>query len=113
MNNNLKNEDVINDVADVIKIGTERMNGQLTSFNQKYGYGIVDIKSLYKKILSSTGYITDDGTPINRTNFFSNDGINPTPLGQAVIANEVIKTINQTYKADIPLISVREYLSLK
>ncbi len=113
LNNNLKSEDVINDVADVIKIGTERMNGQLTSFNQKYGYGIVDIRSLYKKILSIAGYITDDGTPINRTNFFSNDGINPTPLGQAVIANEVIKTINQTYKADIPLISVREYLSVK
>lgn len=113
LNNNLKNEDVINDVADVIKIGSERMNGQLLSFNQKYGYGIVDIRSLYKKILSSTGYTTDDGTPINRTNFFSNDGINPTPLGQAVIANEVIKTINQTYKADIPLISVREYLSVK
>lgn len=113
LNNNLKNEDVINDVADVIKIGSERMNGQLLSFNQKYGYGIVDIRGLYKKILSVAGYITDDGTPINRTNFFSLDGINPTPLGQAVIANEVIKTINQTYKADIPLISVREYLSLK
>ncbi len=98
---------------DDIQLGTQRMNGQLKSFNQKYGYGIVDIRSLYKKILSSAGYITDDGTPINRTNFFSNDGINPTPLGQAVIANEVIKTINQTYKADIPFISVREYLGLK
>ncbi len=117
-NNNLGRDDVFNDETfsgriDAIKVGTQRMNDQLISFNKKYGYGIVDIRSLYKKILSSTGYTTDDGTPINRTNFFSNDGINPTPLGQAVIANEVIKTINSFYKMEIPLIPTREYLNIK
>ena len=112
-NNNLGRNDVLNDVENRINTSIERMNNQIINFNKKYGYGIVDIQGLYKKILSVAGYITDDGTPINRTNFFSLDGINPTPLGQALIANEVIKTINSTYKSDIPLISVREYLNLK
>lgn len=99
--------------ADYVNIGTQRMNDQLLNFSKKWGFGIVDIRSLYKKIIGKTGFIADDGSVINTTNFFSNDGINPTPLGQAVIANEVIKTINATYKTDIPLISVREYLSVK
>lgn len=100
------------DVAD-IKLGTQRMNDQLSNFSKKWGYGVVDIKSLYKKILSGTGYLANDGTLIDSNNFFSSDGINPTPLGQAVIANEVIRTINATYKTEIPLISVREYLGTK
>lgn len=96
-----------------LQLGTKRMNDQLINFNKKYGYGIVDIRSLYKKIASREGFNTDDGILINIANFFSNDGINPTILGQVVIANEVIKTINLTYKVDIPLISVREYLNVK
>lgn len=91
----------------------ERMNGQLLSFNKKYGYPIVDIRRVYKSITSATGFKADDGTLINTKNFFSSDGINPTPLGQAVIANEVIKTINATYQTQIPLIGMQVYLDVK
>lgn len=40
--------------------------------------------------------------------FFSLDGMYPSAIGQAMIANEVIKTINKAYNMDIPLISIRE-----
>jgi hypothetical protein len=74
---------------------------------------IVDINSLYKKIMTGA-YTTDDGVKVDANwktgNFFSSDGIYPTAFGQAVIANEVIKTINQHYKLTIPLINTRFFL---
>lgn len=74
---------------------------------------VVDIYSLYKKIIAGT-YTTDDGVKVDPDwktgNFFSADGIYPTAFGQAVIANEVIKTMNQFYKLNIPLVETRFYL---
>ena len=74
---------------------------------------MVDMYNLYKKILAGT-YTTDDGIKVNPDwktgNFFSSDGIYPTAFGQAVIANEVIKTMNQFYKLTIPLVDTRFFL---
>jgi hypothetical protein len=74
---------------------------------------IVDLYGIYKRILTNT-YVTGDGVKVNPDwktgNFFSADGIYPTAFGQAVITNEVIKTINQHYKLSIPLIDTRFFL---
>ena len=74
---------------------------------------VVDIYGLYKKIIAGT-YTTDDGVKVDanwaKGNFFSADGIYPTAFGQAVIANEVIKTINQHYKLAVPLVDTRFFL---
>jgi hypothetical protein len=74
---------------------------------------VADIYGLYKKIMAGT-YTTDDGVKVDadwvKGNFFSADGIYPTAFGQAVIANEVIKTINQHYKLTIPLVETRFFL---
>lgn len=37
---------------------------------------------------------------------FSLDGLHPAPLGQAVLANEFIASINQAYNCDIPYIKI-------
>lgn len=90
-----------------------KFNSETESLSKSFNFPIVDINSLYKKILRGT-YITDDGVKVDgsysKGNFFSTDGIYPTAFGQAVIANEVIKALNGHYKMDIPLISTREYL---
>lgn len=74
---------------------------------------IVDLYGIYKRILINT-YVTGDGVKVNPDwktgNFFSADGIYPTAFGQAVIANEVIKTMNQFYKLSIPLVETRFFL---
>ena len=74
---------------------------------------IVDLYGIYKRILTNT-YVTADGVKVNPDwktgNFFSADGIYPTAFGQAVIANEVIKTINQHYKLSIPTVDTRFFL---
>ncbi|MBC8153373.1 MAG: hypothetical protein H7Z72_10715 [Bacteroidetes bacterium] len=72
----------------------------------------MDLELIYSQIHRGR-YTTGDGLQIDgslRGNFFSSDGISPTALGQAVIANEVIKAINGTYQTSIPAISIRSYV---
>lgn len=80
---------------------------------KELNWPIVDIYGLYKNIFTGT-YVTNDGVKVDanwqKGNFFSADGINPTAFGQAVIANEVIKTMNQHYKLSIPLVETRFFL---
>ena len=80
---------------------------------KEINWPIVDMYSIYKKILAGT-YSTDDGVKVNpdwqKGNFFSADGIYPSAFGQAVIANEVIKTMNQFYKLNIPLVETKFFL---
>ena len=54
---------------------------------------MVDIASIYEKINNST-YISDEGRKVIDKEFFSSDGLYPSAYGQAIIANECIKTIN-------------------
>lgn len=79
------------------------------------GVPVVDLNGLYKQILSGQ-YVTHDGLRIDpsfpKGNFFSADGLYPTALGQAVIANEWIKTLNAYYEVTIPLISTRQFSNL-
>jgi hypothetical protein len=76
----------------------------------KYNLAVVDLHALYSKILSGT-YVTDHGVKVNPAwpegNFFSADGLYPTALGQAIIANECIRTMNAHYTMDIPLVDTR------
>ncbi len=90
-------------------------NKQTASFAKIFNAPLVDLYSLYEKILKDS-YVTDDGVKVESKlngNFFSSDGIHPTAFGQSVIANEVIKAINAQYKMEIPLITTKEYLQTK
>ena len=72
---------------------------------------LVDLEKIYAQI-HLQNYLSNDGFKIDgggRGNFFSSDGIYPTAIGQGVIANEVIKAINITYKSAIPLINLNDY----
>ena len=83
---------------------------------KRYSLGIVDLRTLFSKIIKG-GYVTDDGIKVDASypngNFFSSDGINPTAFGQAVIANEFIRTINKETGTVIPFIPTGHYLGLK
>lgn len=89
-------------------------NSLLSTWGKEFSYPIVDLFSLYEQIASGN-YTTADGVKVNpsfpNSNFFSQDGIHPTPLGQAIIANEYIKTINQFYKLNISLVPTKELLT--
>jgi lysophospholipase L1-like esterase len=55
----------------------------------------------YNGIKYTTEYVTGGA--------FSLDGIHPTPRGYALIANEIIRTINARYKSNMPLLEVNKY----
>jgi hypothetical protein len=72
---------------------------------------IVDLEKIYSQV-NANSYISNDGFKVTgggRGNFFSSDGLYPSAIGQAVIANEVIKAINTTYKSNIPLINLSDF----
>jgi hypothetical protein len=77
------------------------------------------LNSLYTKIKNKTytvNGLTFESSPLTG-GFFSLDGINPTPRGSAVIANEIIKVINENYKNSlktaIPSLDVSKFEGLK
>lgn len=82
----------------------------ITYVSQKYSIPIVDINKLYEQIGNGT-YISEGGRRVSDKEFFSTDGIYPSAYGQAIIANECIKTINSFYKTSIPLIKTDYYLN--
>lgn len=87
-------------------------NPKIKEYAEKHNLAVVDLYETYEKIHAGS-FVTDDGYPIDGTmkgNFFSSDGIYPTALGQAVVANEVIKAINEKYQSKIPLIHIREFV---
>ena len=80
---------------------------------KRYNLPLVDLFTLYEEI-NAGKFISHDGIRVDPTfdtgNFYSADGVFPTPFGNAIIANEVIRTINAFYKTNIELIPTREYL---
>ncbi|MCF8423553.1 MAG: hypothetical protein K9H41_04350 [Bacteroidia bacterium] len=74
------------------------------------GLAFVDVNALFTKI--KNGYVYN-GVTINANfvsgGFYSLDGLNLTPRGNALIANEFIKSINTTYSSTIPQINANKY----
>ena len=83
-------------------------NTEIELFSKRFNYPIVDIKGLYEKVIKGT-FVSNDGLAVTSKDFFSTDGIYPSALGQACIANEVIKVMNTTYKTTIPLINIKAF----
>ncbi len=108
----LENADVIDPWEFNNNTGAIRgYNNYIRRTAQKAGLAIVDLEKIYGQI-HNNNYVSADGFKIDgspKGNFFSADGIYPTAIGQAVIANEVIKSINATYKSSIPLINLKDY----
>lgn len=87
-------------------------NGLIRFQAAKHAVPVVDLQALYARILGG-GYVTDDGVKVDPAypggNFFSHDGLYPSALGQAVIANEWIRVINQHYQTRIPLVNTVQF----
>lgn len=88
-------------------------NIELDILAERYNFPVADLHGLFKKIREGK-FTTDDGVHVEFKypggNFYSHDGFYPTAFGQAVIANEFIRALNQHYGMKIPLIKTREYL---
>ncbi|MDZ7935534.1 MAG: SGNH/GDSL hydrolase family protein [Emticicia sp.] len=120
MNFPLSPEEVLDkDEISIIASRLSDFNGVLKLEAEKRGIILVDLNSIYSQVKSKT--YTVNGLKFDNSlftgGFFSLDGINPTPRGSAVIANEIIKVINENYKNSlktaIPSLDVSKFEALK
>lgn len=116
----LTSEEVLDkDEISIIASRLSDFNGILKFEAEKRGIVLVDLKGLYAQVKSKTYSV--NGVKFDNSlftgGFFSLDGINPTPRGSAVIANEMIKVINENYKNSlktaIPSLDVSKFEALK
>lgn len=93
----------------------------ITNYNQtindlavQYDIAIADIHGLYQRVLNGVLYNgVDTNSEFVTGGFFSLDGRNPTPKGNAFIANEIIKALNEKYNAKIPYCDPGDYMSVE
>ncbi len=79
---------------------------------------VVDIAGLFRQAVTQ-GISTPDGQNLRPAlaatfqgfGIFSLDGVHPNAKGHAIVANEIIKVLNQRFNASIPLIGTRNLSS--
>ncbi len=87
-------------------------NNAISNAARANGFALVDFYNFFKKIKESeaTGGTVIDGIRFTTTyvtgNLISLDGLHPTSRGQALIANEFIKSINSNFNANVPLVNL-------
>lgn len=91
---------------------TTAYNAAILNMANNFGFGLVDIHTLFNTIRQSdfTGGYRVNGITFRTAyitgGLFSLDGVHPTSQGHALIANEFIKVINSKFNANIPAINV-------
>lgn len=97
-----------------IKARVSEYNLIIESLAAQYNIAVADINSVYQSAVNEFIY---NGVSTNAEfvtgGFFSLDGRNPSPKGNAAIANEIIKAINIKYNAKIPYCDLGDYYSVK
>ncbi len=100
------------DEVSAIKARTEQINSFLKNVSSTYNIPVLDINSLLKKATKEG--INVGGVKLTSAfltgGLFSLDGVHPSSVGHAIVANEFIQLINQTYGYDIPLINLYDFL---
>lgn len=89
---------------------TNAFNQIITDNATKHNLALVDMNAYMKSL---TAGITWNGVTYTTTfvtgGAFSLDGIHLTPRGYALAANEILRVINQQYKASIPAVDINKY----
>jgi lysophospholipase L1-like esterase len=90
------------------KTATDNFNSTIALVASANGFGLVDINSFFNSIAANG--IVENGVGFSTAFFvgglFGLDGVHPTSRGQAIIANEFLKVINNKFGASYPLIDV-------
>lgn len=78
------------------------------------GFQVFDVYTLFNQLQNG---VTQDGVTVNTNyitgGFFSLDGIHPTPRGNALITDELIKVINAKYGSNLPALDISKYNGVK
>lgn len=94
------------DIAGKISARVDAINAKLQALGAKYGT-VYDLAALFRKIAKS-GYQVNARTLTGEFlgGFYSLNGYYPGATGQAIIANEILTTLNRSYGSNYPMIDV-------
>jgi len=105
-----------NEIA-IITAATDSYNDQIQQLASSYDLAIVDFRKISINLAYLYPSLVFDGVTVtNRLvtgNFYSTDGLTPTPLGNAILANYFIQAINKHYNAQVPEVVVSDYPAVK
>ena len=106
-----RNEFVLTlDEQNEIQTRIDQFNAIIRQKAITYGFALVETQNLYSKLPSG---FTFNGVTLSAKfvsgGVFSLDGIHLNPRGNALLANEFIKSINHSFKSNIPLINALNY----
>ncbi len=97
----------------LLKTRIGEYNAQIRTLAGADGYKIFDtgalIAGLTPPAFREWGGMKVDGSYLTG-GFFSYDGVHPTSLGYAIVANDAINFINQSFNASIPQVDLSVYL---
>ncbi|OWP64752.1 G-D-S-L family lipolytic protein [Hymenobacter amundsenii] len=99
----------------LVRNATNNFNIAIKAKATEKGLGVFDANTFFAQV-ATNGIVTNG---VNNTagyisgNLFSLDGVHPTPRGYAIIANEFIKVINNTYGAKVPTVNANDYRGVK
>ena len=109
--NGIDDKDAL-DSSELSAISNARLsyNSTIQSLAEANGLAFVDVDGLLQRVgqgLSFPGGIITSGFVTGGA--FSLDGVHLTPRGYALVANETLRAINQTYGSNLPEVNVGEY----
>lgn len=94
----------------LIETAINNYNIILKNIAEAKGLAFVDVNSFFAKVKAGFVY---NGVTVNASfvsgGFYSLDGLNLTPRGNAFLANEFIKSINNKYQSTIPQLDAMKY----
>jgi phospholipase/lecithinase/hemolysin len=96
----------------LLKTRIAEYNAQIRTLAGGAGYKIFDTGAFFADFAANGREW--GGMPVTSAylqgGFFSYDGVHPTSLGYAIVANEAINFINQNFNASIPQVDLSVYL---
>ncbi len=109
----LPDEDVLDSQErKIVENRVKAFNSEIKSLASKYNIALFDSNKLLEQ--ASNGGITVGGITLTSEyitgGLFSLDGVHPSTIGYALIANELIKLMNKNFSWDIPLVDVAKFM---
>lgn len=99
------------DEVEILNNARVQFNAAIQAIAQSKGLAYVDVNAIIQE-LASGGIPFDEGVltaEFATGGAFSLDGIHLTPRASALLANRMIKAINETYGATVPKVNVGNY----
>ncbi len=96
-----------------------KLNNYVKTYNEtikntaeNYGMNLFDVNTFFSNLSQNGIYIggVHFTSEYITGGLFSLDGVHPSSIGYAILANEIIKFLNETYDYNIPLYSLKELI---